>query len=850
MSTNRNQTWKVALLSTCLLTPAIAVAQEDTSAEEEAAVQDTIIVTGRRAADRAALDAKRSSDAQVDQIRSDDVGRLPDQNVAEAVGRLAGVSVANDQGEGRYLTVRGVSPDMLNVTLNGQTAAAPEPESRQVKLDDIPSGLIGAVTVVKTLTPDRDANAIAGQADIETVTAFDKDGPFANLRAAYGHNEINDENPYEADASWGRVFGENDEFGVVLAFNHSSRILGSQNVQSGGSWEPVNDLDVPLEQTVRLYNTERKRTGAVANFDWRPTDAIRTYARFMYSIYDDTEQRPGFTVELDEDEITNQTPTSGDFAAGESERALRSRKEETNTLTASFGGEFDIDEDWFNLEATFTRAEKNDPRRDEWAFVAEDITGSYDLSGDKFQFFPDASAFDASNYEFDEIGFENREAVENLFQAQFDYRHAIEFGDDSSIKFGAKFLDREKTSDENAMIYDGYDGDLTLDMLAGPSIGSIFDGQYPFGVTVDAGAADAFFAANSDDFELDEEASIGDSLAADYLINEKITAAYVMATLKTGNWTVIPGVRFEHTKSDYAAKAVLDTAGLAAIDKDYDTFGDQDYSDWFPGINVRYDVGENLVLRGAITRAIGRPNYEQLAPITIVNTADNEVELGNPNLEPRRSTNFDASIEYYLGKRGILSAAVFYKEISDPIYFATTEETGTFAGQMLVDADVTRPVNADEATVKGIEFNAQYELSFLPEPLDGFGVNGSLTLVDSEASGIPGRDDTLPLAQQSDTTASAALSYEKGRLAGRIAYTYRSEKLLEPGEESYSDIYVGEFDQWDARISYAVLDNVKVYLEGSNLNDEPYLLYQGSASRVDEVERYGMTTRLGVQMTF
>lgn len=828
----------------------MAVAQEQSSDEESPQIQETIIVTGRRAADRAALDAKRSADAQVDQIRSDDVGRLPDQNVAEAVGRLAGVSVANDQGEGRYLTVRGVSPDMLNVTLNGQTAAAPEPESRQVKLDDIPSGLIGAVTVVKTLTPDRDANAIAGQADIETVTAFDKGKPFVNMRAAYGHNEINGENPYEGDASWGTIFGDRDQFGMVLAINHSSRILGSQNFQSGASWEPVNGFDVPLEQTLRLYNTERKRTGAVANFDWRPNDNVKTFARFMYSIYDDTESRPGFTTGLDEDEITNQTAQSGDFIAAEGERALRSREEETNTLTASFGGEFDIGADWLNLEATFTRAEKNDPSRDEWVFVSEDITGSYSLAGDKFQFFPDASAFDASIYEFDEIGFENREAVENLFQARADYRRPISFGEDSSIQFGLKYLDREKTSDENAMIYDGYDGDLTLDMVAGNSIGSIFNGDYPFGVTVNASAADAFFGANRADFELDEEGSIGDSLAADYLINEQITAAYVMTTVHTGNWTIIPGVRFEHTQSDYAAKAVLDTAQLSEIDKNYDTFGSQSYSDWFPGVNVRYDLGENLVLRGAITRAIGRPNYEQLAPTTIVNTGDNEVELGNPNLEPRRSTNYDVSIEYYIGNQGILSAAIFHKKISDPIYMATTEETGIFAGQALIDADVTRPVNADEATVSGIEFNAQYELGFLPEPFDGFSVGGSLTLVDSEATGIPGRSDTLPLAQQSDTTASASLSYEKDRLSGRVAYTYRSEKLLEPGEDAYTDIYVGEFDQWDARISYAVSDNTKVYLEGSNLNDEPFLLYQGVPGRIDEVERYGLSTKLGVQVSF
>ena len=228
MSDNRLAVLRAVLLSTCLFYPASALAQ---NAEEE------IVVTGRRAADRAALENKRDSDNQVDQIRADDVGRLPDQNVAEALRRLPGLSVANDQGEGRYLTVRGVSPDLLNVTLNGQTAGVAEPEARQVKLDDIPSGLIGAVTVNKTLTPDMDANAIAGSANIETVSAFDRNRMFGTFRGAYGYNDLNEDNPYEADASFGTLFGPSNQFGVVLAVNHSRRVLGSENFQSGGSWE-------------------------------------------------------------------------------------------------------------------------------------------------------------------------------------------------------------------------------------------------------------------------------------------------------------------------------------------------------------------------------------------------------------------------------------------------------------------------------------------------------------------------------------------------------------------------------------------------------------------------------------
>src|SRR3546814_19392245 len=107
-----------------------------------------------------------------------------------------------------------------------------------------------------------------------------------------------------------------------------------------------------------------------------------------------------------------------------------------------------------------------------------------------------------------------------------------------------------------------------------------------------------------------------------------------MTTVKFGDFTAIPGVRVENTKSKYAAKAVIDTLVLDDIDKDYDNFGAQSYTDWFPGINLRYDAGDDLVLRGAVTRAIGRPNYAQLAPTIVVNISDNEVEMGNHNLSP------------------------------------------------------------------------------------------------------------------------------------------------------------------------------------------------------------------------
>lgn len=148
-------------------------------------------------------------------------------------------------------------------------------------------------------------------------------------------------------------------------------------------------------------------------------------------------------------------------------------------------------------------------------------------------------------------------------------------------------------------------------------------------------------------------------------------------------------------------RRTFSTTTVADLGKDYDSFGSQSYTDFFPGLNLRWNATPSLVLRAAVTRAIGRANYEQLAPTTVVNTSDNEVSMGNPNLKPLTSTNYDLAGEYYIGRKGIVSIAGFYKTIQNPIYSATTEQSGTFAGQALVDAQVTMPVNADSAFVKG-----------------------------------------------------------------------------------------------------------------------------------------------------
>jgi TonB-dependent receptor len=805
-----------------------------------------LVVTGQRLADRKALQAKKVSDQIIEVLSANDVGKLPDQNVAEAVRRLPGVSIANDQGEGRYVILRGVDPRYVNVTVNGQTAAAPEPESRQVKLDDIPSSLINKVSVVKTLTPDLDASAIAGQVDIDTLSAFDKNRTFASLRADYGRFDLNGKSPYEGDATVGGVFGSDHQFGAVLSGNYSKRPIESQNV-AGASWSTVGGYPIPGDFDLRDYNLTRERAGLVGNFDWRPSDAVSLYLRSTYSKFQDHETRDRFRLPISST-ITGQTATTGAFSKATGTRYVRRRDEDDNTKTISAGGEFRLPVGVLSLDAAWSRAEKTDPLRSEFQFASgKTLTGTYDTSAVLFQITPGASALDPANYSFKSVNYDRREAVETLKQLRADYRLPLDGpGGESYLKLGAKALARDKTNERDYVTYDPGSTAFTLAALNPASLSSTYDGRYAFGPLVSYDAAQAYVTANPATLKLNAAKSLSTSLLSDYDVSEKVYAAYAMASLKLGRITLTPGLRVERTEGDYKAKSFNAAAGARGPD----LTGSNGYTNWFPGVNAKVDLDDRLVLRAAVTTSLGRPDYTQLAPTVTVDASANTVTQGNPDLKPLTSTNVDLALEYYLPSQGVLSASLFFKDIQDPIFNQTLSgQSGTFAGVALTNALVTTPLNARKATITGVEFNAQSQLSFLPAPFDGLGVGANLALIDSSIGGLPGRLDKLPLVQQSKSVSTAQIFYEKYGFTARLAYSYRSHFLYTVGADKGSDLYWADHGQLDARISYA-FKSTTVFVEGSNLNDEPWRTWIGNDHQLGENERYGASYRAGLQLAF
>lgn len=823
------------------------------TAYDEADAHDPIVVTGAMVAQREAVAEKRNADNTVETLHANDVGKLPDQNVAEAIKRLPGLTAANDQGEGRYVVIRGIDPGLANVTLNGMTLPAPEPDGRQVKLDDIPSAMIQSVSVSKSLLASQDANAIAGEVAIRTKTAFDsKKMFFVDARASVGHYTLNNKTPYDLDATVGGRFGADKQFGAVISASYSKRPIESENYQGSSAWSAAG---APDGNGLRDYNLSRTRLGFVGNFDWHPNEKVKLYLRTSYSEFQDHETRDQNRLAVTAYDATTGVPTKGTATI-----LVRRREENDHTQSAILGGDFsDVAGGTLSIAAGYTRAVKQDPLRSEFTFTTAKggVNLAYDGSSYPYSLTPATAGYfgNASNFYFSKYNIESRYAYEQLWQGKLDYTHPLEIGDGSEFSFGAKITDRHKDDDHNKMTYSATSTKWFLNNVGYTGNTGFYGNQFSFGQRINYFAARDYLMSNLSTLATGSattSGNISDSLASDYDVRERITAGYAQMKLKFGGLTLIPGVRVENTYDSTKAKIVN---AASKITDGFNTFGKVNYTDVFPGLNAKYDVTKDLLLRGAVTTSIGRPNYPQLAPyVTVTDTSQTAtaVSIGNPNLKPYRSVNLDASVEFYPAQGSIISAGIFTKSIDNPIYSTTTLQNNVTLGNVLYSAaNVTQPFNADHENVTGVEFNVQHQFTTLPGALSGFGVSANFSHVWGSASAAAIRGGNVPLAYQSKNVGTAQLFYEKYGFATRLAFSYRSAYLDTLGSSAATDQYTDANGQLDLHVSYQIIPAVTVFGDAVNLTDAPWRRYMGANRNwLIEREHYGTQLRAGVQVHF
>jgi len=826
--------------------PAVAAASGELAGAAAATELDRVEVRPQLESQTRAVDLKRSSDAIQDAVSSDSMGVYPDKNVAESLQRLPGVSVTRDQGEGRFVVVRGLDANLNSVSIDGVSVGTPEDSSRAAPLDVIPSDSTERLRVVKSPTPDMPGDAIGGAILVESASAFDRDGRSLRGKIEASHQDLSGHTSPKAAFNYSEVFA--DTFGVALGVNYQNRKFESDNTEveygefDGGS---EDDLFATSLQH-RKYEIERKRIGANLNFDWRPSEDSQYYLRTLYSQFDDAETRQRAIFNFGDGEVTalgNNQFRVDDLPADAIQKRMRYRTKEENTFAASLGGENRLTNAVVDYKVGYTRTEErvNDEMEARFEYNGDDLAATVDQnSGIPRYTLSDASWMDNGNYDFDRFVLSPKRVDDKEHSAQINVRFD---GDNSSYKFGllGRWRDRDVDTDERELRV-GPDVALSDWTTSSPDHRGGSLGQ---GMSSDAMRRYwAQFGSQYSARPQDVGANAMTSLEEDYTASEDIFATYAMGTWDIGNLRVIGGVRVENTQFQATGNQV----DVAANGRSYTVTpltADRSYTNVLPGLHLRYDAGSDWVLRAAANKTVSRPSFGDIAPRIGYNRGDEEVRIGNPELDPYESKNLDLSLERYIGSTGIVSLGLFHKSIDGYIVNTVSDSDPEYPG-----FEVTRVINGDTAKVYGAEFNWQQQLSFLPAGWDGLLVGASGTWLDTDFDpGLDGRaDEDFTLPRASKHVYSAHVGYEKEGFSTRLAAVYRSEYLDTLGDSGAYDIFVAPNTQLDFSLDYKITDNVSVYFEAQNLLDKPLELYQGVRSRTLQNEEYGRTYALGLKV--
>ena len=513
--------------------------------------------------------------------------------------------------------------------------------------------------------------------------------------------------------------------------------------------------------------------------------------------------------------------------------------------TLSFGGEKRFGGWAIDAQAGYTEGNEKRPeeltarfrRNTRDAVIRYDTDGPYRLSVTQLA---GASFLEPSSYNFQRVDLTNESGSETESDVGFNARFNLAATTPAYVKLGALFKGKEKDSEGEVSELTTAPSTFTFANLAEPA------GDYPY-LRVPrlstAAVKEAFYSNRS---AFTGSRVFEDSEFEDFSLTEDVLAAYMMSSVTFGKLNVIGGVRVERTEFETTGR-VLDLGNETA----FSSKASRNYTNWLPGVYLRHDATKNLVFRTSWSNSLARPSFGDTAFRSLVNNDDLEITRGNPNLKALESVNWDASVEYYLPSLGLLSAAVFHKEIKNFSYEFEDPTPLVINGESY---DLTTYANGSEGSITGLELAYQQQFRSLPAPFDGFGVMANITFLDSEATYPTRPREAVPFIGQSDQVGNVGLTYEKAGLFVRLALNFRSERLREDeplGGSAPQDLFVDDFEQLDLTVRYKLSRNWEVYTEFLNLTEAPFRVFlksdNGQGKRLGQVEEYGWSANFGVR---
>lgn len=823
---------------------------------EDATVLDTVIVKGTRYQLRDAIEEKRELERIADVVTEDDVGNLPDFNAGEALSRIPGVSVTADQAEGRLVTIRGLDPNFNNTTVDGAEVSSTDINGRQIEMDVVPASLASSIQVIKSLTPDMDANAIGGTINFVSRSPFDYKDGFLAFTGSYGFYEYEDgyrgsEPSGNADLVYSKLFGDADQFGLVVSANYYRRASYLGRIEQGDEMlfhpgagvdyssrsdrvDPyASDFYIPEEWKALNYHNDRQRYGGSFKFEWRPSGEARTWLRGYYNIAEDSEARmetkmwnrqSGAIVNYaDEDTGTlDNTEWSTQLGRFEFERT---------TWGVKLAGDYAFGEDWF-FEPALNISGSTYEQPQTWdRFIQKSADFAFDNRGRITRWVATTEdAFDASLFDYQKRELNDDRLEETIVSVSADLGWNDQDEDLGwGFKTGFKYQEKDKEYDYERTEYRFGDGLTLADvswMRGCPeNMPSCVDDLF---ITMDIGSIDALAAQYLPSDETSLYANEDDDALRDYEATEAVGAVYAMGVFQGERLDAQFGLRWENTEFDSSGFRDDDEIG------DYvPTSNSNSYDNLLFSANARYDLTEDLVLRAAFGQSISRPriSYQAARGESLeFDGTELSISRGNPDLKPREADNFDLGLEYYFDDgAGLLSAAVFFKTIDNQIFRTTSD------GEMLYDQDgdgteeltpvrYSQYVNGDAADIYGIELGLTKELDDL---IPGLGFNLNTTLLDSDwtvqlEDGNARSPETFFL--QADFTANGVIYYQRGGFEARLAVNHTGLKLnnlfTSNERDTYRDQYDDDRTQVDAQVRYDINDQFSVYANAWNLLGE------------------------------
>ncbi|WP_396171206.1 TonB-dependent receptor [Flavobacterium sp.] len=829
---------------------------------------EVVIIGDRLRGQAKAINKQKSNQNITNVISSDQVGRFPDANIGDALKRVPGITMQNDQGEARNIIIRGIAPALNSVTLNGDRIPSAEGDNRNVQMDLIPSDMISTIEVNKTLTSDMDADAIGGSVNL--ITRATPNGQRISATLAGGYSPIRDKGNYTA----GLVFGDrflDKKLGMVLSASYNNNNFGSDNVE--GVWVEGKKNQAYMEEyDIRKYDVQRVRNSFALATDYKLNQNNSIYFNAMYNFRDDYENRyrarfrgiaPVYNAN---DDITGYTGDVRRQTKGGIEDNKNARLERQTVQNYAIGGEHllspKLDMDW---AVNYAQASEDRPGERYIEYQNRKLKIDEDLTDTRFPLLTSAGADDAAKFTFRTMSENDNYTEESEVGVKLNFRIPFSVIDNQKgrIRLGGRARIKDKSRANTFFEYEPITAFGNLNAISNSFYG---------GENWQAGSqyVPGTFASNSflGNLDLnntalfDKEDVPSEYLALNYKASEDIFASYIRWDQDfNSNLSMIVGLRVENTNIDYTANYVEDEEDLVG-----EVNNTNSYTNVLPSLAFKYNGQKDWVYRAAFTTSLARPNYYDLSPfISVIPDDDSEIAAGNPNLKATYAYNFDLMVEKYYKSVGLLSGGVFYKNLNDFIYtyrdnqYTNAEFATDFPGQPNPVPEtnpgnwgLTQQRNGENVNVYGFEVALQRQLDFIPGTFfKNMAVYLNYTFTESEAKGITNADGEARTNVSLPGTAphmfNGSLSWENKKFSARISLNYTADYLDELGGDSFDDRFYDEQLFLDANASYKITKNLRIFAEANNLTNQPLRYYQGVASRTMQMEYYQARYNFGLK---